>query len=76
MYPIAQDAIAARCRELALECLHLIPVTPEEQKPVFLEMAEYWTSLAERAQRGERIDDEISLAACRTVKGEGVGSLP
>ena len=57
-----QDAIAARCRELALECLHLLPVTDEKQKLVLLELAEYWTSLAEKAERGERIDGEISLA--------------
>jgi urease accessory protein UreF len=64
MNPVAQDAdaIAARCRELALECLRLIPATAEEQKPVLLEMAEYWTSLAERAQRREQLDGEISFA--------------
>jgi hypothetical protein len=34
----------------------------EQQKPILIEMAEYWTTLAERAERGEKIDGEISLA--------------
>ena len=57
-----QDALVARCRELARECLHLLPLTDEKQKLTMLELAEYWTSLAEKAKRGERIDNEISLA--------------
>ena len=62
MGSIDRDAIIGRCRELASECLHLLPAMEEQQKPVLIEMAEYWTALADKAARGEAIDNEISLA--------------
>jgi hypothetical protein len=39
-----------------------MPTTAEDQRPVLLEMAEYWTKLADKAERGENVDEEISLA--------------
>jgi hypothetical protein len=56
------NAAIARCRELASECLLLIPAVEEKQKRVLLEMAEYWTTLADKIKRGEKVDGEISLA--------------
>jgi phytoene/squalene synthetase len=53
MDSIDSSAIKARCRELASECLRLIPVIEEQQKPVLLEMAEYWTTLADKIERRE-----------------------
>ena len=53
---------ARRCRELSTECLQLIMVMDADQKPMLVELAEYWTDLADKAARGEKLDDEISLA--------------
>ena len=53
---------ARRCRELSAECLQLIMVMDPDQKPMLIELAEYWTDLADKAARGEKLDGEISLA--------------
>jgi hypothetical protein len=33
-----------------------------DQKPMLIELADYWTKLADKAERGEKLDGEISLA--------------
>jgi hypothetical protein len=58
---VDRDEIIGRCRELVSECLRLLPMTEEQQKPMLLEMAEHWTNLAERLARAEKIDHETSL---------------
>ena len=60
--PLDTDATVRRCRQLAAECLQLITVMDADQKPMLVELAEYWTDLADKAARGEKIDSEISLA--------------
>jgi hypothetical protein len=51
-----------RCRQLAAECTQLIPITEEQQREMLFEMAKYWLKVADKADRGEIIDDESSLA--------------
>jgi hypothetical protein len=60
--PLDADATVRRCRQLAAECLQLITVTDADQKQMLVELAEYWTDLADKAASGEKLDSEISLA--------------
>jgi hypothetical protein len=60
--PLDTDATVRRCRQLAAECLQLITVTDADQKQMLVELAEYWTDLADKAASGEKLDSEISLA--------------
>jgi hypothetical protein len=52
--PLDADAIARRCLQLAAECLQLITVTDADQKQMLVELAEYWTDLADKAASGEK----------------------
>ena len=60
--PLDAISTARRCRQLAAECLQLVTVMDADQKPMLVELAEYWTDLADKAARGEKLDSEISLA--------------
>jgi hypothetical protein len=51
-----------RCRQLAAECTQLISITEEWQPETLFEMAKYWLKVADKADRGETLDDESSLA--------------
>jgi hypothetical protein len=62
MEKLDTDATVQRCRELATECLTLLQVMDAEDKPVLVELAEHWAKLGEKAARGEKLDEEISLA--------------
>jgi hypothetical protein len=53
---IERDMIIRRCCELASECLRLIPAAQERDRPMLVAMAEHWTNLAEKTQRGEKVE--------------------